>query len=278
LAAVTISVLTAFGCEKGPPPRKVMLEVPDQLTTTAPAKVAISVRTAEGALETRTGSHDFQIQPEAIATVAEDGQLKCLKSGDAKLSLTIRGVTGTADVRCRIVKRLELRDPGEVDISKQSIHLSYTAYSEAGKPLDDVPVELLSKNPNIVRVKGQELELLAVGEAKLTVRAGDVEERVTVRVVRELKPEALPMNDNRRINFSLKQGKYQIVVELARELDMTMEWRGAPYCDYKGHGKLHRVECVMRSDGGGVVIDNPAFLESGSTDVSHRGVRIHEIP
>ena len=66
-------------------------------------------------------------------------------------------------------------------------------------------------------------------------------------------------------------------VNLAVDKELAVEWRGAPYCSYKGRGRTQRSSCVLQNKGGAVV-DNPAFLASGDTTVTGGGVVIREVP
>jgi hypothetical protein len=77
--------------------------------------------------------------------------------------------------------------------------------------------------------------------------------------------------------MSLKDGKYELSVTLRTERTLSVEWRGAPYCSYRATGRTHTSTCVMQGKGG-VVFDNPAFLEGGSTDVTTNGVVLAEVP
>jgi hypothetical protein len=77
--------------------------------------------------------------------------------------------------------------------------------------------------------------------------------------------------------MSVKEGKYELSVKFRTERTLSIEWRGAPYCSYRATGKEHRSTCVMQGKGG-AVFDNPAFLESGSTEVSRQGVTLAEVP
>ena len=116
-----------------------------------------------------------------------------------------------------------------------------------------------------------------VGETSVTLRAGTKDKKIPVRIVKTLTPEALPLEGGHRIFFSMSDGKYEVEVTLPVEKTFAVEWRGAPYCAYKATGKTHRASCTLQGKGG-AVIDNPAFLVSGATDVSRNGISIREIP
>ena len=116
-----------------------------------------------------------------------------------------------------------------------------------------------------------------VGETTVTLRAGNKERKLPVRIVKTLSPEALPLEGGRRIFLSTPDGKYEVEVNLPVEKTFAVEWRGAPYCAYKASGKTHRASCTLTGKGG-AVIDNPAFLVSGSTEVSREGISLREVP
>jgi len=199
------------------------------------------------------------------------------KSGDAKVIVSVKGVKGEAALRCRLVARVELGELPLLDVTRGPVTLTGRALGKDGKSLDDVPVVLSSERPSVARVSGLTVTPLSVGETGLVARAGNAEKKLKARVVRSLNVEALPLDGGRRINMSLKDGKYELSVTLPRERTVAVEWRGAPYCAYKATGKTHQARCVLQGKGG-VVFDNPAFLESGSTEVSTQGVVLAEVP
>jgi hypothetical protein len=129
----------------------------------------------------------------------------------------------------------------------------------------------------VLKASGLTLTPLAVGETSFTVKAGAKERREKVRIVRNVDAEALPLEGGRRIYFSLPDGKYEVEVTLPADKTFSVEWRGAPYCSYRASGRVHRSTCTLQGKGG-AVIDNPAFLSSGSADVSKDGVKLREVP
>jgi hypothetical protein len=275
LAALFVS--GGFGCNQGPAPEFVRLELPEMVTTADPARALVRARYAQQGSVVSPGPHEYQVSPPEVATAASDGAVVCKKTGDAKIVVNVRGVKGEATVRCRLVDRVETGDVPMLDVTRGAVTLSASAPAKDGKTLEDVPVVVTSERPNVVRVSGLTLTPLAVGEAALVARAGNAEKKLKARVVRTLNVEALPLDGGRRINMSLKDGKYELSVAFPVERTLAVEWRGAPYCAYKATKKTHASTCVLQGKGG-VVFDNPAFLESGATDVSTRGVVLAEVP
>jgi hypothetical protein len=95
--------------------------------------------------------------------------------------------------------------------------------------------------------------------------------------VRTLRPEVLPVDQNRRISYSLDAGKYRLSIALPSPHPVRVEWLGAPYCAYRGTGTEHHVDCTLQGKGS-VSFDNPAFLLRGDKTPSIDGVTLHEVP
>jgi len=148
---------------------------------------------------------------------------------------------------------------------------------QRGEELDGVQLLLSSKNTEVLVPQGSELLPKNVGTATILARAGQVSQTFKVDVIRTLAPEALPLEQNRKIYFSLEPGKYELRVKLPEPKRLTAEWRSAPYCNYTATAKEHVSVCILRAKGG-VVFDSPAYLTNGSTDISTSGVTIAEVP
>jgi hypothetical protein len=220
---------------------------------------------------------EYSVEPANVATVTPDGTLTCQKTGDAKVTVSVVGVKDDETLRCRLVEVLDVGALPPFDLAKPPIVLAVHPRTKAGAELNDVPVTLTAESPRVLGVSGATLTPLVVGETKLTIQAGSKLEKLPIRVVRTVTAEALPLEGGRRIYFSLPEGKYEVEVNLAVDKELAVEWRGAPYCSYKGRGRTHRSACVLQNKGGAVV-DNPAFVASGDTTVTGAGVVIREVP
>jgi hypothetical protein len=163
------------------------------------------------------------------------------------------------------------------DVSKGPVALNAKALDKSGKELSEVPIKITPSNPRPLGVNGTMLTPVAVGETDLLIRSGSAEHKVSVRVVKTLDLEALPLQGGKRVNFSLDEGEYEVEVNLNAEKPFAIEWRGAPYCNYKGSGKTHKSRCVLQRKGGAVV-DNPAFVESGSTEIDKSRIAVRAVP
>jgi hypothetical protein len=277
IAIALLLVLATTACDKGPTPQLVRLELPAMVTSTDPARALVRARYPQQGSVVSPGPHEYEVVPPDVASVTPDGSVICQKTGDAKIVVTIRGVKDDETLHCRPVHRIDVGDVPPLDVTKGPVTVSARAFDKGGKELGDVAVVLSSERPSVVRVAGNTLTPLAVGETGIVARAGNAEKRLRARAIRTLKVEALPLDGGRRINMSLKDGKYELSVTLRTERTLSVEWRGAPYCSYRATGRTHTSTCVMQGKGG-VVFDNPAFLEGGSTDVTTNGVVLAEVP
>jgi hypothetical protein len=273
LAALALLVLA---CQEAPPTR-IKLDFVDMVLSSDPVQVLVWKWDDKNTRSQHKGNVDLSVEPADLAAVTATGQLTCSRSGDGKVIANVAGVTDSHALECRPVDHIEAGDLGRIDMADGPVPLGVAVFDAQGKILDDVPLSITTRNASVARGAGQKLEPVSIGKAKILVKAGKVAEEFDVSVVRRLKPEALPMNNDTRINFSLEPGRYELIVELESEKELRAEWRGAPYCDYKKTAKRHVIDCKLRSSGG-VVFDNPAYLNSGSKEVSHAGVEIREVP
>jgi hypothetical protein len=265
------------GCQQKEIPRDFKLELPDVIVSSDPVTVTVRVTKNDGSTGTSQDENEFAMNPPTLATVSKRGVLSCKSSGDGSVSLTLGSNTRKADVHCRLVERVDASDVGRVELMQGAFKPKVRVLGKGGSDLDGVTLVLTSKNPGVLLASGDSLVPKSVGTATISARAGQVTQEFKVDVIRTLKPEALPIEQNRKVHFSLEAGKYELRVVLPSAKPLSAEWRGAPYCNYSGVNKEHVSTCVLRTKGG-VVFDNPAYLMSGSTDVSVEGVTIAEVP
>jgi len=261
---------------QGEPPRELKLELPALIDSQEPVLVHAKAIAQDGAVREPSGSLDYRVTPADLAKVVKGGVLTCLRSGDGSVALTFLGVTGQAKFACRLAARLEAPAKLSLDAAGGEVPPQIKVLDAAGKELD-LPVTLTSDRGNVVQVRAGQLVPGDVGNAKLTARVGQLSKPIEVEVVRTLKPEALPVDQNRRISFSLDAGKYRLTMKLSSPHRVSIDWLGAPYCAYRGDGAEHRADCTLQHKGS-VSFDNPAFLLRGETAPSVEGVTIREVP
>lgn len=275
-----VLVFASFaGCEPQEVPAELRIEIPTVIASRDAILVSVQAVNAQGAKHSVTSGAEYRVAPSDLAAVNKAGLLKCEHSGDGKLSVAIGGVSRDVVLRCRLVDHIDAPNAGRVEIAAGPFEPKVRVLDKSGSELSDVPVSYFSKNSGVVFAKDGKLVPKLVGTATLVARAGESSTEFKVDVVRKVVVEALPIDQNRKIHFSLEAGKYELKVKLPIEHRVSFEWRGAPYCNTSSVGLEHTSVCGLRAEsGGGVVFDNPGYLADGSKTPSLAGVELYEVP
>lgn len=265
-----------LGCGKGEPPRELRLELPDVITSKEPVLLQARAIQQDGTARDPGQDLEFRVTPADLATVGKKGMLSCNRSGEGSVALQVSGVGARVAFACKLAARLEAPAKLTLDAAAGEVPLRVTVLDAASKELD-LPVSVTSDRGNVVTSHAGNLVPGTVGTAKLTARAGSLSRQIDVEVVRTLKPEVLPVDQNRRISYSLDAGKYRLSIVLSGPHPVKVDWLGAPYCAYRGNGAEHHIDCTLQSKGS-VSFDNPAFLLRGDKTPSVEGVTLREVP
>jgi hypothetical protein len=266
-----------LGCGSGYSPTDFRLEVTPVLLSTDPARVLIRSLDADRKPPRADQTFDFEVQPQTVARVDPLGTLVCLRNGDGTVRLRLGANTRSAPFKCRLVDRVDASNVGRVELTAGPFKPKIRVLGKNGEELSDVELLLSSKNAGILFPRGGDLVPKEVGTATVIARAGLASREFTVDVVRKVTPEALPLDQNRKVFYSLEMGKYELRVVLPSPMRLVAEWREAPYCNYVGTSAEHVSVCVLRHKGG-VVFDSPSYLTHHSTDVDVQDVTIFEVP
>ena len=268
--------VTLPGCGKGEPPRELRLELPDVISSKEPVPLRARAIQQDGTAREPDREADFRVTPPELASIDKRGTLTCNRSGDGSVTVQIAGVSARAPLVCKLAARLEVPAKLSLDASAGEVVLQASVLDATGKTLD-LPISITSDRGSVVSAHAGKLVPGSVGLATLTARAGVLAQQIEVEVVRTLKPEALPVDQNRRISYSLDAGKYRLSIVLPSSHTVKVDWLGAPYCAYRGDGAKHEVDCTLQSKGS-VSFDNPAFLLRGEKTPSTDGVTLREVP
>jgi len=268
--------LAISGCTRGEPPRELRLEVPALITSKDPVMVHARVVRQDGSVGEPNDALEFKVNPPDLAAIGKSGVLSCRRSGEAEVSLNLAGVTSRAKFGCQLVARIDGPDKLTLDARLGEGDLPVKALDAAGRELE-LPLSVTSDVTSVVQTRGGRLIPGNVGIAKLSVRAGQIAKSIQIEVVRSLKVEALPIDQNRRISFALDAGKYRLSLAFPRPQRVSVDWLGAPYCQYRGEAAQHQVDCTLQRKGS-VSFDNPAYLLRGDKTPSVEGVTLQEVP
>jgi hypothetical protein len=269
--------LLLVGCEKEPPPESVRMELPKVVLDRTPIRPVVKGRRKRESVTIPQGSYTVRAEPPELATASADGTLSCTKSGDGKAIVAVQGVRAQAELRCRLLDRIEADEISTLDLKQGGVVLKARAVDKAGRELSDVPMTVSSTNREVLTVQDYQVTPMSVGAATLVVRAGSAEKKLDVRVVRSIDFDAQPLRGGRRIDISLPPGNHEIEVTLKAPKELAIDWRGARQCNYRKTAAVHRSSCVLEEKGGAVV-DNPAFVESGETTIAKDRIVVRRIP
>lgn len=278
LGAAFFSVCSLFGCEQREVPSEIRLEIPNVIASRDVVAVSVQATNAQGVRKLVTDGADYVLEPADLGSVSKAGMLKCERSGDGKVTVSIVSVSRSVPVRCRIVDRIDAANVGRVELSAGAFQPKVRALDKSGAELTDVDVTFFSKNSGVVYPKDGQLVPKSVGTANLVARAGEASAEFKVDVVRKVVVEALPIEQNKKLYFSLDPGKYELKITLPSPHRVSAEWRGAPFCNATSEGLEHISVCGLRAKAGGVAFDNPAYLKDGSKTPSVEGVELYEVP
>jgi hypothetical protein len=269
-------VCLASSCDQGQPPRELRLELPELITSKDPVLLHARAIQQDGTPRELGAGLEYRVAPGDLATIGKGGAFTCRRSGEGSVTLDVAGVVGRAKFACKLAARLEAPAKLALDLTSGESDPVWKVLDAGGSELD-LPISATSDRGSVVQVRGGRVVPGGVGTAALTLRVGELTRKVEVEVVRTLKPEVLPIQQNRRISYSLAAGKYRLVMKLEKPARVVVDWLGAPYCAYRGEGTEHRVDCTLQSSGS-VSFDNPAFLLRGETTPSVEGVTLREVP
>ena len=214
LSAVALGALLLSGCDLERAPAALKLELPPVVVSTDPARAAVRLTDADGRKSLGTKEYAFSVTPGSLASVDRRGNVICQKSGDGAVEVVVSGVRASSPLRCRLVERIEAPAVGRVELDRGPFVPAVRVLGKGGAELTDVTLTLSSKSSGVLYPKDSQLVPKSVGSAVIVARAGQAFIEFPVDVVRRVTVEALPIDANRKINFSLDAGKYELGVKL----------------------------------------------------------------
>src|SRR5437867_3452969 len=173
---------------------------PAAVTNTNYFSLHVSVVNKKG--ETIEGlSPTYSGGPADVLEVSANGNLRCAKTGDARLTLTAGGLSEPVLLKCRIPTEITVPPELHVVIGAPPTALALRALGEGGKPLDDVTVEVTSSDPSIVTVEGDKVKGVAVGKARLSSSVGGITSVTAVESLEKVVSEPLTLREGASRSF-----------------------------------------------------------------------------
>jgi hypothetical protein len=138
--------------------------------------------------------------------------------------------------------------------------IAAVAFDSDGERLADVPVALTSSDPTIVRGDGERLVSVGLGNATVTVSAGDESATAAVEVVENTLFQKFKLADGSTRMFPVRPpGRYAVHVKVMGDeggtTGVNVSFLGTP-CAAQPEGRVHEITCDF-GDEGAVVVTNP---------------------
>jgi len=228
-------------------------------------KFPVSVLNKKGeAIEGLTPSYSGG--PADVLEVSADGSLRCLKSGDAKLTLTSGAISEPVPLKCRIPVEIDVPAKLQVVIGSPT-PLNPRVVGDGAQPLDGVKVDITSSDPSILAVEGDTLKGVAVGKARLQSSVGAISSATAVEVVEKVVSEALTLSEGASRSFTLQPAYYLVVIETKVDprlkQGVTVNWSGAA-CDNQPESTSLQFNCRVEETAT-MTLTNPKLMGIGAT-------------
>lgn len=264
LATLSLAAL-ALSCGDSEPARITCGAFPAVIVDNALHPLGATVINAKGeVLSGRTVA--YAVAPDGIAEVSSSGGLRCLKTGDAMLSLSGGGLTAPVPVKCRLPAEIVMPQDLRLVIGEGSVALRPRAIGEGGKSLDDAPVALTSSNPAVVAVEGERVKPVAVGRARLQASAGVVTAVTPVEVDEKVVSEHVAFADGASRSWDLKEGDYRVEIDVKPEVQIAqgvaVSWSGTG-CEAQPEKPSHRFGCRVL-ERATMTVTNPRTMGVGA--------------
>ena len=268
-------------------------KTPAKITFTPPPPVIVSGKTLEikAALVNKKDEPiagkavAFSAAPGDVLEVSATGTLRCLKTGDATLTLAPAGGAGTAAVgnasggaaggdsvmqtlaiKCRLPTEIVLPQDLRLVLGGKPVPLHPRVLGDGGVEMQDVPLEITSSDPSIVAIEGDAARPVAVGRARLRATVEEIAAVAPVEVVERIVSEPLALADGARRAFRLEPGEYEVTLEMQSAAritqGVTVAWEGAA-CDPQPEQPSHRFRCRV-NEPATMTVANPAQIGLGA--------------
>jgi hypothetical protein len=241
--ALTIVLALSLACaDKTPASFK--YDPPAAVTNPNSFTFQVSVLNKKG--ETIKGlSPAYSGGPAEVLEVSADGNLRCVKSGDATLTLASGSLSEPVALKCRIPTEITVPQEMQVVIGNP-IALNPRVLGEGAAPLDSVTVDVTSSDPSIVTVEGDKVSGVAVGKARLQSSVGAITSVTAVEVLEKVVSETLTLRDGANRTFTLQPAYYLVVIETKVDprlkQGVTVGWSGSA-CDNQPENTSQHFNC-----------------------------------
>ena len=207
-----MAVLLLCGCVDERP-AAIMVDA-DPFLLNGPGPVALPARavTAAGRTLPDLPLHATS-NADTIAT-AEDGALKCLREGDAQLSLTVASLSAFLLVQCRPVSTTPFTEV-ELEAHGQPGPVPVVAYTTGGKRASALRFSAVSDDTAVAVVRDGVVVPRAIGRSRLRIDFGGLQALGRVTVVMPVREDTVAFAAGEYRTWPLPQGRFRISAHAA---------------------------------------------------------------
>lgn len=278
LAASLLFSLACCGLNPfGPKPKSIGFEpVAEVLYDGSPVDLGMAVLDEQGK-EIPGLAVQAVTTPSEVAIVTSTGELRCIGSGDALVTLSYQELRNTVPVKCRLVTSLGLPKELRLDLGKV-IPLGEKPVDATGKPVPDVTVSISSADPSILKTDKGKLVPMAVGATTLHAEGAGQKMDIPVTVVRQFITESVALRDGEGMTWAMPSGNYDVTVQVkagdGSANGVTLSWMGGN-CGNVGESQDIHVGCTVDT-AASLIVTNPTTLGMGPQVVGL--INVYQIP
>jgi len=220
----------------------------------------------------------YAAEPADVLEIVAGGGFRCLKSGDATVTLSGAGLSQPVVVKCRLPTEIVVPPELRLVLGSAPASLHERVMGEGGREMKDVPVQLSSSDASVVTVEGDRMKPVAVGRTRVRAAVEEIAGVTSVEVVERIVSEPLRLSDGASRSFKLPPGEYEVTVEVKADFHasqgVTLSWEGAG-CEAQPERQSHKVRCRV-NEPATVTVANPKQLGLGAGMTGT--VAIHRVP
>ena len=264
-------------------------KTPAKISFTAPPPVIVSGNTVElrAALVNKKDEPisgkavTYSAAPADVLEVSGTGTLRCLKTGDAALTMAPAGGAGAAAVggataagsvvqtlaiKCRLPTGIEVPQDLRIVLGSKPSPIPTRVLGDGGVEMPEVPLEITSSDPSILAIEGGLAKPVAVGRVKVRAAADQIVGVAPVDVIEKMVSEPLELADGARRAFKLEPGEYEVTLDMKSAAritqGVTVAWEGAG-CDPQPEKPAHHFRCRV-NEPATMTVANPAQIGLGA--------------
>lgn len=249
------------GC-KDTVPTSVIIQLPSLVSTSAkgaPLSIKVTNQKGEDLAEAAAQAVVTAEPPNVAVVVSGNSELRCLKSGLAKVTARVGSLTQSADVRCVLIKRVVVAPLTRQFVGREA-PFEFQAFDESNALIADPPCSVGSSRVEVATVEASTLSPKSVGRTRITVTCAEASDDVDVTVVETFETKSFTLQDGERTEVEVPQGVFEATLETKGD-PLDISWVGGTGCG-SDTASTHSVTTCKVASAAKLQVVNPAVKTS----------------